>query len=59
MPQASGDQRSGLAGLHRSPDRDLFEGIVIHGVEHFAPRRRGDAERSPGAGSVRDDDVAE
>ena len=59
MPEASGDQRGGLAGLDATADRDLFEVLVVEGVEHVSPRRRGDAERAPGAGSVRDHEIAE
>ena len=59
MAQGGGDQRGGLAALHAAAEHDLLKRGIVHGVDHFAPRRRGDAERSPGAGSVRDHDVAE
>ena len=59
MAQARSDQRGGLAALHAAAEHDLLKRGIVHGVDHFGPRRRGDAERSPGAGSVRDHDVAE
>ena len=59
MAQGSCNQRGGFSRLHRSANGDLLKRRIVHRVQHFGPRGRGDAERPPGAGSVRDHDVAE
>ena len=39
MPEANSYQRRRFSRLHRSADRDLFEGVVVHRVQHVAPGR--------------------
>ena len=57
VPQGRDQQGCSLARLDGAPNRDLLQGGIVAGVEHFGPRRPARPPRLPGPGTVGDDDV--
>ena len=59
MPQPGDDQQwRSCQTLNGAPDRALLDFGIVHGVEHFAPRRAADPVGLASAGTVSDDDVS-